>query len=241
MGIDWFTFIGDTQWDDPGGEMETVDHHDWPENEEVQWQWDQGDEDLVSSHTHDDSLAAVALTVGDPEQDLPFINMQEGMNSCGIASQKGVIEAVTGQEIPEIELSYYAYKQGWYDPANGTRVEDIGNLLGVYGIPVDRGYDRSVEDLYTALQGGEKVIVCLDSAEIWSPGRDGSGNPLELADQGHAVWVTGMHQDEDGSWYVIMNDSGLPDGAGNTVLLEDFMNAWDDFGNYAVVTRAGSA
>ncbi|MDF2925714.1 MAG: hypothetical protein K0R57_4628 [Paenibacillaceae bacterium] len=179
------------------------------------------------------------VLIGDPVSDMPHIEMQEGMNSCAIASQKGVIESITGREIPEIELSYHAYRNGWYDPAAGTAPEHVGKLIEDCGIPVDRGYDWSAADLADALDRGEKVIVGLNSNEIWHAQYDANGNPTELPNAGHAVWVTGMYQDDSGNWFVIMNDSGVPDGAGETVPLHDFLNAWEDYGNFAVITKTG--
>ena len=116
--------------------------------------------------------------------------------------------------------------------------EAVGNLLEYYGVPVDREYDTPLTDVFDALLRGDKVIVALNANEIWEPQAGPDGQPLELPVAGHAVWVTGMHQDDDGQWTVVLNDTGTPGGRQETVSLPDFMNAWDDFGRYAVMTQA---
>ena len=176
------------------------------------------------------------IIVGDPYNDMQFIHMQEGTNSCAVASQKEVLDSL-GIDVPEIELSYMAYKNGWFDPSSGTMPDNMGKILEAFNVPVERGYDHSLTDINNALEHGEKVIVGLNANEIWNPQYDAAGNPVEQPIAGHAVWVTGLYQDDNGNWFVVMNDSGRPDGAGETVPAEDFMNAWNDFSNFAVITN----
>lgn len=188
-----------------------------------------------------DSLAAGAeeavTVVGTPESDSAHWSVQEGANSCAVASQKGVIEAVTGMCIPESQLSEIAESNGWYDPNAGTAPQAVGNLLEAYGIPVTRQFDTTFTELYDALQRGEKVIVGLDANEIWTPRVGFDGQPLEAPDSGHAVWVTGIEMQDDGTLNVVMNDTGLPNGQSVAVPIEHFRNAWADFGNFSVTTQ----
>ena len=181
------------------------------------------------------------VTVGDPAGDAAFWHVQEDINSCAVAAQRGVIEAVTGQCIPERDLAELAESCGWYDPGCGTSPDAVGSLLEACNVPVDRSYDSSIEALYDALAHGRKVIVGLDSNEIMNQIVDGVGNPVELPDMGHAVWVTGMEMDAHGCVQVVLNDPGYSGGAGVRVPLEHFENAWDDFGRYSVVTRSSEA
>jgi len=76
------------------------------------------------------------------------------------------------------------------------------------------------------------VIVGLDAKEIWTPLHDASTDaPLEQdPPMGHAVWVTGIDQQPDGSFVVLLNDPGAPFGEIEAVPLEDFVNAWEDNG-----------
>ncbi len=183
-------------------------------------------------------LQADAVTVaGVPEADGSHWAMQEGANSCAVASQRGVLEAVTGMCLPEEELARIAESRGWYDPVSGTDPSAVGNLLEAFGVPADRKYETTFTELYDALARGEKVIVGLDANEIWTPQVGPDGHPMEQPDAGHAVWVTGIQMREDGGLNVVMNDSGRPDGGSVEVPVEDFRNAWADYGNFSVTTR----
>ncbi|MDZ4180671.1 MAG: C39 family peptidase [Coriobacteriia bacterium] len=185
--------------------------------------------------------APVTVIVGDPIGSTEYWCQQEEMNSCGVATQRGVIEAVTGQRVPEAELADLAESRGWYDPTCGTAPDAVGNLLEEYNVPVIRSYDTSFEALLDALAKGEKVIVGVDANEIWSQLVDASGSPIEQPDAGHAVWVTGIEFSADGSVQVVVNDPGHSAGAGVRVPVDHFENAWKDFGHYAVITEIQEA
>lgn len=184
-----------------------------------------------------DSGPSPVLTVGDPVGDTNFWHEQEAMQSCAVAAQRGVIEAVTGQCISEQQLATYAYQNGWYDPGTGTHPMAVGNLLEACNIPVERSFDNKLETIYDALLRGERVIVGLDANEINHCAVDHLGQPLELPDAGHAVWVTGIEIDAQGGVQVVLNDPGHPGGCGARVPVAHFENAWDDFGHFAVVTQ----
>ncbi len=186
---------------------------------------------------HGDDAVTIA---GDPEIDGSHWSVQEGDNSCAVASQRGVIEAITGINIPEAELAELAESKGWYDPERGTDPDAVGNLLEFYGIEVERQYDTSITELYDALDRGEKVIVGLDPYEIWNPETGPDGNPMEQPDkEGHAVEVTAIKMRADGGLNVVMNDTGILDGRSKEVAIEDFCNAWADHSNFSVITQTG--
>ncbi|NJO65669.1 MAG: hypothetical protein HC836_48625 [Richelia sp. RM2_1_2] len=96
--------------------------------------------------------------------------------------------------------------------------------------------NASLEDIADALEKGDKIIVGLDANEIWSPLRDAmTGSPVEQTNGGHAVWVTGIDTEPDGSVKIILNDSGTDSGQMKAVDAQDFLNAWDDYGNLLLV------
>lgn len=170
-------------------------------------------------------IGGVTQSVGDIT-DSEHWNMQEAPFSCAVAAQKGVIESITGQEIPEDTLAREAMTRGWYDPLSGTKTDAMSNLLELHGVSADTLHGLSIVDLAEALDKGEKVIAAVDSAE-------GTGLPT----QGHAVWVTGIQQDSSNEWSVVLNDPGVPDGAGKIMSVDNFLNAWNDFGNTAAITE----
>jgi hypothetical protein len=177
--------------------------------------------------------------IGNPTEEADFWQQQEGQNSCAVVAQRGIYESITGVELSEAELCQIAETNGWYDPEVGTYPEDMDKVLNTLGIPTTQHYDATLTDIADALERGDKVIVGLDGSEIWTPMRDPvTGSPVEQTNSGHAVWVTGIDQEPDGSVSIILNDSGTPDGQMKAVDAGDFLNAWEDHSNLLVVADA---
>lgn len=183
------------------------------------------------------SLYEDTIEYGDPITDADYGQEQDGANSCAVVAQISIYESLTGEYIPEADASDYAAERGWFDPEEGTLLENTGNILEDLGINTYRSYDTSFTDLEDALSIGDKPIVGLDGNEIWNPEYDQSGNSLEQEDAGHAVWVTGINYESDGSIDVILNDSGIPNGSASVVDYEDFMNAWSDYNSFAAIAE----
>ncbi len=177
---------------------------------------------------------------GNPIADANCWQEQEGSTSCAVIAQIGVYESITGHtDISEADACRIAEANGWYDPDSGTMPENVGKILEYYGIPTEQRYDATLIDIANALEQGDKVIVGLDANEIWYPATDPvTGSSLEQSNAGHAVWVTGIDQQPDGSVKIILNDSGAPDGRMKAVDVKDFTNAWEDYGNFAVFADA---
>jgi hypothetical protein len=175
---------------------------------------------------------------GNPAQDSEFWQQQQGQNSCAVVAQIGVFESITGTCIPEDKACEIAQQNGWFNPETGTFPDDVGKLLNELGIPTEQKYEANLEDIADALEKGDRVIVGLDAQEIWNPMRDGDDLPIEQANGGHAVWVTGIDTQPDGSVKIILNDSGHPNGKMASVDAVDFINAWEDYGNFLVVADA---
>ncbi len=179
--------------------------------------------------------------VGNPFADADCWQQQQGQNSCAVVAQMGVYESITGVELSEDEVCEFAQDNGLFHPDIGTYPEDVGKILNHFGVPTETYYNADLNDIASALERGDKVIVGLDANEIWQPLRDEYGNPLEQTDGGHAVWITGIDQADDGSVKLILNDSGTSDGQMKVVDAVDFLNAWNDFGNQIVVTNISSS
>jgi hypothetical protein len=173
------------------------------------------------------------IEYGDPLSDAYYWRQQQGANSCAVVAQICVYQSLTGGYISEAAASNYAQQQGWFDPLTGTPPQYTGHILDALGIPTYETYNATLSTLEYALAMGDKPIVGLDGNEIWNPQYDWFGNPLEQANAGHAVWVTGIDYESDGSIGIIINDSGTPNGMASVVDAYDFMNAWQDY-NYFV-------
>lgn len=180
--------------------------------------------------------------LGDPVNESPYWNQQSGENSCAVVAQMSILESLTGEQLSEEAMCRMAEENRWFDPQTGTAPENVGKILDAFGVPTEQKSDASLVDIAVALERGDKVIVGLDALEIWQPIRDDAGQPVEQTlpggrNAGHAVWVTGIDQQPDGSVKLILNDSGAPDGQMKAVDAHDFVNAWNDYGNFLVVAH----
>jgi hypothetical protein len=177
--------------------------------------------------------------VGDPLGDAQNWHYQQGQSSCAVVAQGSVLSDLTGQPFNEDTLVQQAVQAGIFDPASGTMPDDVGKLLELNGVQTDIVPNATVDTLIDSLQAGDKVMVGLDANEIWEPQYDATtGQPIEQEPYaGHRVWVTGIDTQPDGSVYVILNDSGTPDGRMEPVELNAFLNAWSDSGNHTVVAH----
>lgn len=175
--------------------------------------------------------------VGDPIGLADLWFLQDGENACAVATQTMVLNAVTGLDFDEATLAEIAEAQGWFDPDTGTHPFDVGRILDHHGLQTETSFFGDITDLVEALDRGDHVLAGVNAQEIWQPLRDVDGLPVDQASMMHSVWVTGVDQTPDGSYYVILNDPGDPDGRLMPVALEDFLNAWEDSGNHLVLAR----
>ena len=93
--------------------------------------------------------------------------------SFGIYSLATAYE--TTRDARALDMAKRAFRwleeQGWYDPATGTRPEDLTRLFDAFHVPTTSG-PATVAGLWDALAAGDKVMVSLDANEIWHPQRD---------------------------------------------------------------------
>ena len=168
---------------------------------------------------------------------------QEAPNSCAVAVQTDILNDF-GINVSEAELRDLGEDLGVFTESGGTPLEDVGKLLEHFGVEVERGRHFDLEDLMEAKANGEKVIIGLDAAEIWhTPGIEDhpletmTGGLFDRAAAGHAVEFKGVVEDVAGNHYVVIDDPGHPYGHNVRIPLEDFDDAWDDFGHFAVITN----
>ena len=168
---------------------------------------------------------------------------QEAPNSCAVAVQTDILNDF-GINVSEAELRDLGEDLGVFTESGGTPLEDVGKLLEHFGIEVERGHHFDLEDLMEAKANGEKVIIGLDAAEIWNdpsiqdhPLERMSGGFVDIPTAGHAVEFKGVVEDIAGNHYVVLDDPGHPYGHNVRIPLEDFDDAWDDFGHFAVITN----
>lgn len=163
---------------------------------------------------------------GNPASDMENWEYQGDTGRCAIYSQKFVIEQLTGQEIDIEDLVAVAEENGWFDESEGggTATLNMDKLLNYYNVENQMSFDNDLSDLEKELNEGKKVIVGLDSGQIWYGEENNIFSPETTAD--HAVEVIGIDRSDENNPMVILNDSGTPEGKGEMVPLEIFENAW---------------
>ena len=105
---------------------------------------------------------------------------------------------------------------------------------------LDSGHDiiiairqGNIIDLANELNAGHKIIIPLDSGEIWKTDSGFEDILVERAD--HAVVLTGIDYDAN-TPKAIINDPGHPDGKAMKIELSRFIDAWKDSSYYYLTT-----
>jgi hypothetical protein len=139
-----------------------------------------------------------------------------------------------GVNASEAQLVYDAASHGWLN-GDGTSPENMARLLDLHGVPAHQNYHGTVDALVSELSRGHKVIVAVDSSDLW----DSSFSLSHLFHSpvaNHAIVVTGLDMSDPAHPKVTVNDPGLEKGAGNVYPLDQFAEAWHASGNTYVAT-----
>ena len=165
---------------------------------------------------------------GDPKESMSYWECQGDTNRCALYSQKFVIEELSpdGTEIDIEQFAQIAKDHGWFTEEGGTTFLNMNNMLDYYGIENEMVFHQSISDIEDCLSNGGKVIVSIDSHEIWY-GEDNNIFAPESSSN-HAVEVIGIDRTDPEHPMVILNDSGTPNGRGEMIPLEVFEGAWED-------------
>lgn len=178
--------------------------------------------------------------IGDPVQDAGFFPGQQSYpDTCAIRCQEMILEEFTGLDIPEEALVQTAQQHGWYAPGGGTSPADVGNLLELNGIPVTRYEDATIMNLSAELAQGHKVIIGVDSGDLWGEDTDIGQEIQELlgaqtAD--HAVVVTGIDTRDPENVRVLLSDPGTGQAVASYPV-DQFMEAWQGSDFFMVATQ----
>jgi len=153
-------------------------------------------------------------------------HQQQTPFTCAVVSQEMILREF-GIDVNEAHLMGDAMQNGWLSNA-GTPFEDMGKLLELHGVPCHDG--QGIDQLVSELSQGHKVIVGVDSTDLWQGDSWIAKELHEMVAGGphadHAIVVQGLRKDDDGSWHVIVNDPGSPNGEGHDYPLDQFTDAW---------------
>lgn len=169
--------------------------------------------------------------VGDPVGDAEHWFEQAVSGFCVPASIAQIVSEYTG--------THHADEQHFVQQANELNVFEVGpdgvpgigidgalTLLEDAGIPASIEYGDGVETLVEYLDEGRRVLLAVDSGEIWA------GEATEDNAPDHAIVATGVDLDRG---VVIVSDPGDPEGNLKEYPIDVFEDAWADSGYAAVV------
>lgn len=175
--------------------------------------------------------------IGDPASQMDDWIFQDADN-CAVAAEISIINQFGGDDLSLDDASYISASHGWYQEGMGTGPDEIGNLMDLAGIPNHTVMDGTIEQLALELQQGNGVIVGVNSAELWDEGIlndikqffcEAFGyDTAEFNPADHAVTVTGIDISDPDNPMVILNDSGMANGAAVRYPLDQFRDAWEN-------------
>ena len=186
----------------------------------------------------------------------PFI-LQGDNFSCALRAQEIILRDY-GIIIPKEELVEFAVQKGWFsiDPeTGGTEKEHIGNILDACGISTTRKDNATIDDIISELNAGHRVIVGVDSNELWIKNEpnlfkrlfgsvvnkvnDLIDNIKGVEDGGnHALIVSAVNIDPKCPEKATVNL--IDTGTGQVCAIytvKEFRNAWSDANGFMVSTN----
>jgi hypothetical protein len=201
-------------------------------------QWQSPFSRYVTPSTPSPESDEPSRVIGTPDADTAFWPGQQSYaDTCAIRCQEFILERFTGGDYDETTLVNEAMIQSWYVPGNGTPLEYVGNLLDSHGIAISRYANATVPDLAAELAQGHKLIVGLDSGELWqqNPLLERIHDIFGIQQADHAVVVAGIDTTMDPP-AVIIHDPGTGDFAARYPL-DLFSDAWRDSNFFMIATQ----
>lgn len=148
-------------------------------------------------------------------------------DTCAFQSQTLILREY-GFDVKQEDLMQIAKEQGWYVEGYGTPEDKVGKLLEYYGLDTSITEGNNIFNLANELAQGHKILVTVDSGELWAPGLGEKMEDLLIGEQAdHALLVVGVDTSDPSDVKVIVTDPGN----GNTQYAyseKEFMDAWKD-------------
>ncbi len=152
-------------------------------------------------------------------------------DTCAIKSQQLILQDF-GINISEDQLRNEAIVNGWYN--GGTSPADVGKLLELHGVGVSQYDNANIFNLVNELAQGHKVIVGVDSGELWE---DNLFDKLfEDQTPDHALIVSGVDTSDPNNIKVILTDPGTGDLL-KEYPMDQFVDAWQDSSCFMMATN----
>ena len=92
------------------------------------------EEQTMDMNIQDHNIEKAPTEIGLPSADGQSEDIQQGYDdTCAIRSQELILRDF-GIPVTEDTLRQQAMDKGWYSPGSGTYLENVGNLLEMYGV-----------------------------------------------------------------------------------------------------------
>ena len=156
-------------------------------------------------------------------------------NYCCLECEKYILRKLN-IEFDEDQLLQNAILNGW-QKEKGTALHNVGRHLENKGLIVTRQYNASIEDIATALQGNDYVIVAVDSGELLGNRTNEIIEDLLIGQiPDHTIVILSLDENSNTITLFDPNSSNAED----TYPIEQFKDAWNDSKNYLVTISSNS-
>lgn len=181
-------------------------------------------------------------TYGEYGENIKDLNiLQPDDHSCALRAQQIILRDY-GIDIPFEDLEQIAKNAGYYSDS-GTYQHDMGKVLEMAGVGMHQIEGGTVYDLTNELAQGHRIIVSVDSDELWYNDRFADKITNWINDRfgtqagNHALIVAGVevNPDNPNDVKVVLTDSGAGD-LRVEYPLDQFMDAWQDSNCFMVAT-----
>lgn len=176
----------------------------------------------------------------------PLLEIYQGYDStCAIRSQQIILRDY-GIDLSQEDLMAFAEQNGWFSEETGTPMGYVGFIMQSQGVTVHQKVGSTIYDLINELAQGHRIIVGVDSGELWADRNDDLWEQTkeffedlwhgqEGAD--HALIVAGIEVNpkDPSDVTVILTDPGTGD-LRIEYTLDQFMDAWEDSNCFMVAT-----
>lgn len=196
---------------------------------------------ILQNLQRDSELQEILITAECIDNTIPFAKQQYDLlpmaelaatakgNLCDLQCEEYLLKSFS-ITFKNSDLSEQARENSWLKD-KGTPLHSVGRLLEQKGLSVTRRYNASLEDLFSALKGGYKIIVVVDSSMIVSDKEQIREEILY-----HALVVLEI---DEANEHVIVFDPATQNSS-DRYGLESFLYAWKEAASYLVLIKKRS-
>lgn len=198
-----------------------------------------GDVEITSDKDENNvGFAQAETSYGKPDLNEKFNpdTFQYYPDTCAFQSQALILNEY-GIHVTQEDLIQIAKEQGWYVDGYGTPMDKVGKMLEHFGVDTSITEGNNIFNLINELAQGHRVLVTVDSGELWNPGwKEGLEDWIGGEKADHALLVVGADTSDPQNIRIIVTDPGN----GNTQYAyseKQFLDAWKDSNCYMTSTN----